>query len=268
MPLPRIPEAHTLDFRQANWICVNEDLAQRLESDLPAMRIKSQNEFTSKVNDLVRIIKEVLGDHLKERRLSPFICRWWTKELTQLKKQQNKLSTKSYKMRHICDHPAHAEYKVATVKFRDVMKETRSQDWTDWLEATSQQDLYIANKYISNKPSDYSNAHLPSLRTTTNNLPSSADDNTDKAKALTKLFFPPPLAMSHVPQNVDYPQLLKGIRFFSRARIRQVICMLSPYKAPEPDQIPNVILIKYCDVLIDHLFFIFRAVFEHDVYHP
>ena len=69
----------------------------------------------------------------------------------------------SYKICHICDHPAHAEYKAATVKFRDVMKETRNQDWTDWLKATSQQDLYIANKYISNEPSDYSNAHVPSL---------------------------------------------------------------------------------------------------------
>ena len=36
------------------------------------------------------------------------------------------------------------------------MQETRSQDWTNWLEAASQQDLYIANKYISNEPTDYS----------------------------------------------------------------------------------------------------------------
>ena len=43
------------------------------------------------------------------------------------------------------------------LKFRDVMKEMRNQDWTDWLKSVSQQDLYIANKYISNKPTDYSN---------------------------------------------------------------------------------------------------------------
>ena len=38
------------------------------------------------------------------------------------------------------------------------MQDTRNQDWTDWLEAASQQDLYIANKYIMNEPTDYSNA--------------------------------------------------------------------------------------------------------------
>ena len=89
LPLPRIPKAHALDFRQANWIQINEDLAQRLEADLPAVRIGSGEEFELKVNELVHIIKEVLGDHLKERRPSLFVRRWWTKELTQLKKQQN-----------------------------------------------------------------------------------------------------------------------------------------------------------------------------------
>ena len=44
--------------------------------------------------------------------------------------------------------------------------------------------------------------------------------------------------------------------------------MLSPYKAPGLDKIPNIILIKCCNTLIDHLFFIFKAVFELDTYHP
>ena len=38
-PPPRVDEPHTLDFRQANWIKVNENLAQRLEAELPAERI-------------------------------------------------------------------------------------------------------------------------------------------------------------------------------------------------------------------------------------
>ena len=61
---------------------------------------------------------------------------------------------------------------------------------------------------------------------------------------------------------------LKGVCCFSRAWICQVICTLSPYKAPGPDLIPNVVLIKCSNVLIDHLFHIFKAVFEHKVYHP
>ena len=57
-------------------------------------------------------------------------------------------------------------------------------------------------------------------------------------------------------------------RYFSRARIHQVIKSLSPYKALGPDKIHNVVLMKCVETLIDHLFFIFRAVFELTVYHP
>jgi len=38
--------------------------------------------------------------------------------------------------------------------------------------------------------------------------------------------------------------------FFSRARIRQVIHSLSPYKVPGPDKIPNIVLMKCCVTLL------------------
>ena len=89
MLFPRATSSCSLDFRQANWIKVNEDLAQRLESGPPPSRIASKDEFITKVDELVHVIKDVLEDHLKERQPSPFKHRWWTKELSQLKKQQN-----------------------------------------------------------------------------------------------------------------------------------------------------------------------------------
>ena len=51
--LPRVEKPHTLDFRQANWIKANEDLAQHLEAELLAERIRSKEDFVLKVNELV-----------------------------------------------------------------------------------------------------------------------------------------------------------------------------------------------------------------------
>ena len=73
---------------------------------------------------------------------------------------------------------------------------------------------------------------------------------------------------SHVPPNPVYPSPLKGICFLSRAQIHQVIHILSSYKAPGPDNIPNVVLIKCCDVIIGHVFFIFGAIIKLNVHHP
>ena len=72
------------------------------------------------------------------------------------------------------------------------MTETHSQDWTDWLEGASQQDLYLTDKYISSEPSDYSNAQVLALHILINRIPDLAEDNKKKVNALVNSFFPPP----------------------------------------------------------------------------
>ena len=118
------------------------------------------------------------------------------------------------------------EYKSAANKFEEVMHKTRDQDWKDWLESASHQDLYIANKYISNKPSDYSNVCIPPLRTTVNGMQDTAESNEDKVKALAESFFPQPPLISHIMPDQIYPTLLQGLCFCSRSRIGQVISAL------------------------------------------
>ena len=206
LPLPRAPEAKALDFRQADWPEVNADLTQRLAELSPAVCINSEEEFLQKVDEVVRLTKETLDDHLKERRPSPFKRRWWTQELSTLKKTQNRLSGKSFRFRHVRDHPVHVMYKAATNQFKSIMEETRSQDWTDWLESATQQDLYIANKYVTNEPSDYSSARVPTLKTSVNNVPGMAEDNVAKAKALADSFPPPVLFLGTVRCNIPPPR--------------------------------------------------------------
>jgi hypothetical protein len=157
---------------------------------------------------------------------------------------------------------------VAANQFKSVMEETHNQDRTDWLESAMQQDLYIAKKYITNEPSNYSSAQVPTLKMSLNNVPGTAKDNVAKAKALTDSFFPPPPSSCWVPLDATYPPLLRGARGFSQARMCQVTQSLSPYKVPGPDKIPNVMLIKCCEALINHLYFIFKAVFKFNTYHP
>jgi hypothetical protein len=111
------------------------------------------------------------------------------------------------------------EYKAAANRFKEVMYETRDQDWKDWLEAISQQDLYIANKYIMSEPTNFSNAHIPTLHTMANGLAGLAESNAAKAEALMQSFFPPPPDASLIPPGQIYLEALQGPCFFSRSRI-------------------------------------------------
>ena len=268
LPLPRVAAPPILDFRLADWPSVNTALDARLSVESPAVRIQTKEEFIAKVDTVVKIIKEVLEANLEPKRPSPYARRWWTKDLSKLRTKQNKLSNQSYKFRLIPNHPSHAEHKTAVKEFKALLNDTKKQNWIDWLENVEQKDVYLANKYIASEPTDYSCTRVPPLRVKINGVDGVAEDNISKVNALSQSFFPPPPVSSSVPPGAIYPKPLKGIRFFSRARIRQVFKTLSPYKAPGQDGIPNVVLIKCIDALVDHIFFIYRAVFELKVYHP
>ena len=156
LPLPCSIAPPTLDFRNGDWPKINDILKERLEAESPALRIHTQEQFTEEVDKVISIIAEVLNGTLEELKPSPFSRRWWTKELTALKKDQNRLSNKSYKLRDIPGHLIHTKFKAAVNKFKEVMTATRKQDWVDWLESVEHQEIYTANKFLVSEPSDYS----------------------------------------------------------------------------------------------------------------
>ena len=208
LPLPRSSSLPTLNFWMADWNKVNSALSPRLKAEMPAVHITSKEEFLKKVDDIVRIINEVLQDQIDENLSNPFKQHWWMEELRCLKKTQNRLSNKSHKFHRVWDHPAHSEYKMAANKFKEVITETCNQDWIDWLEGASQQDLYLAKKYISSEPSNYSNTHIPALHILTNGLPDLAEDNEQKVMALVSSFFPSPCQIPPMYHPTKSTQLL------------------------------------------------------------
>jgi Endonuclease-reverse transcriptase len=215
LPLPRAVSPVTLDYRGADWPTVNNALNARLLAESPAVRLRTKDEFEAKVNKIVKIIKEVLEEQLEPKKPSPYARRWWTKELSDLRTLQNKLSNKSYKFRLLPDHPSHAEHKAAIKSFKKLLTATKKHNWIDWLENVDQRDLYLANKYISSEPTDYSSTRVPPLRIKVNGADGLAEDNNSKVEALSQSFFPPPPITSSVPPNIAYPEPLKGIKFFS-----------------------------------------------------
>ena len=70
----------------------------------PAKKIHSAVELEGSVNSLVEMIQEVLEQKVPVAKPSPYMKRWWLKELTRLKKEKNKLSQISYKFMGMPDH--------------------------------------------------------------------------------------------------------------------------------------------------------------------
>jgi hypothetical protein len=128
LPLPQAMATRTLDFRAVDWQTVCSELYTRFEAELPSAHIRTDVEFQAKVSDVTHILTEVLDKNLDKKCPNPYKWRWWTKELTELKKEQNHLSSAAFKFHHLRDHPSHAEYRTAANKLKEVMYETRNQD--------------------------------------------------------------------------------------------------------------------------------------------
>ncbi|KNZ80715.1 hypothetical protein J132_04804 [Termitomyces sp. J132] len=93
-----------------------------------------------------------------------------------------------------------------------------------------------------------------------------ASTNAEKATALAESFFPPPPQSPSIPHSA-YSKPLVDTLYFTREHISAAIGSLLPLKALGPDGIPNIVLKKCAKALLDHLYYIFWAVFELDVYH-
>jgi hypothetical protein len=141
----------------------------------------------------MNIIQWTIAEYVPKTKPCPYTKCWWTKELSDLKNTKNCLSNKAHKFHDIVNHPDKIKHKEAVNTFAETLEQTVKSHWVDWLKNVSTKDIYIANKYVTNKPSDYPSARVPSLKMTTpQGAPSTASTNVEKAAALAQSFFPPP----------------------------------------------------------------------------
>ena len=195
--------------------------------------------------------------------ITPRSKRWWTKELTQLHKQANKLGRQSFMCCNKPEHNVHAQHKVVMKKYEGTLEYTKKQHWRDWLKKADEPDIWTANCYISAPVTDGSKARIPVLKVMVDGQDTSARTNSKKGAALAKGFFPPKPAVSTVQPNTKYPLQCQNDIKITADQLRKQLCKLKPYKAPGPDGIPNIVLTKCADLLTDRLLSIFEAMFEH-----
>ena len=90
------------------------------------------------VNNLVNALTEAINNVVPLLKPSPYIKHWWTKELTELKKEKNWLGDLSCRLRGLPDAPIHDLHRKAVNRFRNKVSNLKKKHWVSWLEeATS-----------------------------------------------------------------------------------------------------------------------------------
>ena len=95
-----------------------------------------------------------------------------------------------------------------------------------------------------------------------------ASTNQDKSKLLAKGFFPSkPTATARQNETQEYPNPICRMHKISRDQIKRQLRHLRPYKVPEPNNIPHVVLSQCTDILTDIFLHIYSAILEHGHYY-
>jgi len=257
----------TRNFRATDWDEFADHLNTILSHSLEPRRLDSIEEFQAAIRVVSASIKSTIETHIPMTKPLPHTKRWWTQELSNMRKRKNRLSKESYQWRGLPDHPSHQQHRQVSKEYTTLIEKTKKMHWEDWLLNASERDIWTASKYATNPPIDGGGrTRMPTLNFTgCDGEPRHTTSNTEKSEALAQSFFPPPPPSPYIPRTC-YPRPANIFRYFTRMQIKNTANKLEAYKAPGPDGIPNVVLKRCIDKLADRLYYIYRAIFELDIY--
>jgi len=115
--------------------------------------------------------------------------------------------------------------------------------------------------------SDGGNSKIPTLKYKAGSNKYTAQTNKEKGRILAKSFFPPRPNPKPPGTPTTYPPQCTKADQITREAIQRQLRKLKPYKALESDDIPNIVLMKCADLIIDRLYFIYLATYNNKLYY-
>ena len=253
------------NFREVDWAEFQTALGTQLSRLPPPAQICDQAQLDTSCEALTLAIQEAIQEQVPVTEVTPKSKRWWTKELSQLRKKTNKLGRQSYKRRNDRTHICHVEHLEAAKNYDRLLKNTKQQHWKSWLEKAEDPDIWTVNRLINAPASDGGKARIPTLKYKLGEEDKTAVTNSEKGTVLARGFFPQKPQIQDFQEGTEYPQACTKAGKVTKEQIRKQLKKAKPYKAPGPDGIPNIVLTKCADLLIDRLHPIYVAMLEKDL---
>ena len=269
MAVTHTPAKTVANFRNVDWDKFREELRSQLASlGLPGP-IRSQSSLDTECDKLTKALQDTISIYVPTSELGPKTKRWWTKELTHLRRKANKLGRQASKLRSNPKHHIHAEYEAAKKQYAREIDRNKKQHWRDWLEKAEDPDIWTAHKYISAAAADGNNTRIPTLCRQAGESEIPAATNEEKSRLLAETFFPQQNSNPTADEQEEDREVTPvcHLHKLTRDQITRHLAKLKPYKAPGPDGIPNIVLTKCADLLLDRLFYIYKAMIKRKLFY-
>jgi len=256
------PEEEMHNFRNMDWDNFRKELSTQLAKLPPPAPVVNQRQLDEACDSLTKAIQRTITSEVPVTTITPKSKRWWTKELTQLRRTANKLGRQSYDKQRDKGHAIHKRHDAAAKDYRRILEQTRRQHWRDWLEKGEDPDIWTAHRLTTQAWGDGGKARIPTLVYKVGEVENSANSNSDKGRILAKVFFPDKPPADGELANYMYPEQCESEGSITSDQISAQLKKLKPYKAPGPDGIPNIVLTKNADLIVDRMLPIYKAMLE------
>ncbi|KAH3938737.1 hypothetical protein HBH98_241500 [Parastagonospora nodorum] len=205
---------------------------------------------------LIAAVLEAVHALTTRARPSPYAKRWWTQDLTQLRRVYTHWRNRARAARHSgAARPDLEETaKGASKQYHDVIRQQKRKHWDDFL--ADNVNIWNAAKYL--KTGNEAFGTVPALRRTDE---TATTNHGEQAEELLCTFFPPLLSHiddeGHRPQRVPIEMLTITLEEVERQRHAANI-----WNAPGNDGLPVIVWKQVWPVFNDHVLALFRQSLE------
>jgi len=268
MSIPVSSENPPWNYRSVDWDKFNSTLKDTLTRVAGPPRIlETAEEFQQAARKLDSVLRQTVESTVPKTKPHPHTKRWWTKDLTKMSNELKGLRKQAYVLRALPDHETHTRLREKENAMSKEIQRTKEDHWKEWLNDMTGTDIWIAHKYISNPGGDGGKTRIPTLcKTGPDGRTIRATTNEEKSEILAQALFPPPPTVSTVPTDYLYPEPAEEWTAITKEQLTQTINNLSPYKAPGPDGVANIVF-QRCRILTDYLLPLFNAVINLRTYY-
>ena len=186
------------NFRDVDWKSFKTKLSNKLNTSPIPTHFQNIEQIKLAINFLTRSIQNTIKEEVMQTKPRPDAKHWWNANLNIMKKNLNRLKNLSFEFHAIANHFSHIALRQDSKTYGKAIIQAKRSHWSNYLEEMSTDEIWTANKYLKDPPSDGGMPRMPSSKSTNAiGIISSIDNNEGKASLLAKTFFPPP------PQNLQ-----------------------------------------------------------------
>lgn len=265
LPSAAAPQREHRDFRRVDWGTFDSALAARLKTRAPPSEVQTVAEFDATLAALMLDLQTTIEDHIPLAPDTPYAKQWWSKELTLMRREKERLARIAFHQRANPSDPAHAEYRRYRNQYADHIRAAKQDYWTAWINTVDKKTVWDANQFLKRGSTDGGCARIPPIKVPQHDGSQWVlSTNEEKSKEFYKTFFLPP-GNAPLPEG-PYPHPRFRFQQITDPQIHAAMAELRSFKAPGPDAIPNKVYRNCADTLAPHLGPLFRATFSLKYY--